>query len=539
MSHFKKSIIMRKYIVLLIGLFLIESCADFLDTEPFTSKVNTNFYQSPQDVNQALIGIYSVLNPGTSHMHSFFISELLSDDRFAGGGGVDAAIHAISEFKNFSNDMYLYPWQQNYRGIFRANMLLESIEQVTSWESETQKNRYIGEAHFMRAYYFFDLARLFGTVPLVLETTPQNLPKATPEELFGQIAADLLIAIEKMPDTPYSSNDIGRATKWAAQGMLARVFLYYTGVYGKTEIQLPENGTLTKTEVINNVDYCIANSGHELVDDFRNLWPYSYASNYDYAVENNLTWIGEEGGNKENMFSIRFGSFGGNSRNTIVLFFGVRMQNTNPFGYGWGAGPINPQLWNSWEDSDLRKKASICDVKNEDIGYVSSSDQYHESYLWQKKYMPVNIFVDGKLQNMYTYLYGTPANNMDCNAQEIVLLRFADLYLMGAELGSAKAQEYLDIVRKRVNLPSVPATIDNIKNERRFELAFEGVRYYDLMRWGELESAFNRVKNIPLENEGKPVEYSIIYRPETKGFLPIPESQIQLSDGILEQNEGW
>lgn len=153
--------------------------------------------------------------------------------------------------------------------------------------------------------------------------------------------------------------------------------------------------------------------------------------------------------------------------------------------------------------------------------------------------MPVNIFVDGKLQNMYTYLYGTPANNMDCNAQEIVLLRFADVYLMGAELGSAKAQEYLDIVRKRVNLPSVPATIDNIKNERRFELAFEGVRYYDLMRWGELESAFNRVKNIPLENEGKPVEYSIIYRPETKGFLPIPESQIQLSDGILEQNEGW
>ena len=524
----------------IVILLFLGSCADFLDTEPLTNKVNTNFYQTHEDVNQALIGIYSVLNPGTSHLHSFFISELMSDDRFGGGGGVDAALHAISEFRNYGNDMYLYPWQQNYKGIFRSNMLLESISQVQEWESEEQRNKYEGEALFMRAYYYFDLARMFGTVPLVLETKPQNLPKATPEELFGQIAADLKSAIEKLPDIPYSTSDIGRATKWAAQGMLARVFLFYTGVYKKTEIVLPESGTLTKAEVINNVDYCIENSGHKLVGDFRNLWPYSYAiENYDYAKNNNLSWVGEEGDNSEAMFSIRFGSFGGSSRNTIVLFFGVRMQNTNPFGDGWGVGPVNPQLWSSWEDSDLRKKGSICDVNEEKIGYVSSSDQYHESYLWQKKYMPVNIKIGGKLQSMYTLLYGTPANNMDCNAQEIVLMRLADVYLMGAELGSSKAQEYLDVVRARVNLPSVPVTLDNIKKERRHELAFEGVRYYDLMRWGELETAFNKLKNIPLENEGKSIEYTLNYRPETKGYLPIPESQVLLSDGILEQNEGW
>ncbi|MBP7179601.1 MAG: RagB/SusD family nutrient uptake outer membrane protein [Dysgonomonadaceae bacterium] len=530
---------MNKNIYIIVILLLMCSCSDFLETEPLTNKVNTNFYQTPEDVNQALIGIYSVLNPGTSPMNSFFISELMSDDRFGGGGGVDAVLHAISEFRNYGNDMYLYPWQQNYKGIFRCNMLLESFDQVQKWESEIQKNRYEGEALFMRAYYYFDLARMFGTVPLVLETKPQNLPKATPDELFSQIASDLLLAIQKLPDTPYSPSDIGRVTKWVAQGMLARVFLYYTGVYGKTEIVLPESGTLTKSEVINNVDYCIENSGHKLVDDFRNLWPYSYADNYNFTQDNNLSWVGEEGNNSESMFSIRFGSFGGSSRNTIVLYFGLRMQNTNPFGYGWGVGPVNPQLWNSWEDLDLRKKGSICDVKKENIGYVSSSDQYHESYLWQKKYMPVNIKIDGKLQSMYTFLYGTPANNMNCNAQEIVLMRLADVYLMGAELGSSKAQEYLDVVRARVNLPSVPVTLDNIKKERRHELAFEGVRYYDLMRWGELETAFNKLKNIPLENEGKSIEYSVNYRPETKGYLPIPESQILLSGGILEQNEGW
>ena len=140
---------------------------------------------------------------------------------------------------------------------------------------------------------------------------------------------------------------------------------------------------------------------------------------------------------------------------------------------------------------------------------------------------------------MFTFLYDTPANNMDCNAQEIVLLRLADVYLMGAELGSSKAQDYMDIVRARADLPSVSVTLENIKEERRHELAFEGVRYYDLMRWGDLEAAYSKMRNIPLENEGKSIEYSAIYRPETKGFLPIPESQVLLSDGVLEQNEGW
>ncbi len=532
---------MKKIIYLLSLVFIFSSCSDFLETEPLTTKVNTNFYKTPADVEQALYGIYSLLNPGLNpFMHSFFVSEVMSDDRFGGGGGVDARIHAISEFKNYGNDMYLYTWEQDYKGIFRANMLLESLPQVEDWASEEQKNRYHGEALFMRAYYYFDLARMFGQVPLVLATEPQNLPKAPPAELFGQIASDLKSAIEIMPDKPYSIEDIGRATRWAAQGMLARVFLFYTGTYNQPDLPLPDEGNLTKTEVIAQVDDCIARSGHTLVSDFRNLWPYAYASaDYPYAQENNLSWVGEEGGNTEAMFSIRFGALGGGTHSTFNLYFGVRMQNTYPFGYGWGCGPVNPQLWSSWSDADIRKKGSICDVNAENIGYVSSSDQYHETYLWQKKYMPVNVKIDGKRKSMFTHIYDSPDNNMECNTQEVVLLRLADVYLMGAELGSSKAQEYLDAVRERVDLPSVPVTLENIKTERRHELAFEGARYYDLLRWGDLETAFNKVKDIPVEMEGEAVEYSVNYRPETNGFLPIPESQVELSDGVLEQNPGW
>ncbi|MFA5555400.1 MAG: RagB/SusD family nutrient uptake outer membrane protein, partial [Phycisphaerae bacterium] len=280
---------MKKIVYLFSLIFIFSSCSDFLETEPLTTKVNTNFYKTPADVEQALYGIYSLLNPGLNpFMHSFFVSEIMSDDRFGGGGGVDARIHAISEFKNYGNDMYLYTWQQDYKGIFRANMLLESFPQVEEWTSEEQKNQFQGEALFMRAYYYFDLARMFGQVPLVLATEPQNLPKSTPAELFGQIATDLKSAIEIMPDKPYSTGDIGRATKWAAQGMLARVFLFYTGTYNQPDLPLTEEGNLSKTEVIALVDDCIARSGHKLVQEFRNLWPYAYASaDYPYAQVNN------------------------------------------------------------------------------------------------------------------------------------------------------------------------------------------------------------------------------------------------------------
>jgi hypothetical protein len=200
-------------------------------------------------------------------------------------------------------------------------------------------------------------------------------------------------------------------------------------------------------------------------------------------------------------------------------------------------------MWEEWPANDLRKKGSICDVNDADEG-ISGFDwggdnQQHETGLWQKKYIPVNIYVDGEAQNYSISLYGAPADFMLNNTQETVLLRFADILLMGAELGSAKQQQYLDMVRSRVKLPSVPVTLENIKKERRFELAFEGLRYYDLLRWGDAEKEINKLKNIPVMNANKEGLYSTTFRPETKGFLPIPNSQIQLSDGVLVQNEGW
>jgi len=120
-----------------------------------------------------------------------------------------------------------------------------------------------------------------------------------------------------------------------------------------------------------------------------------------------------------------------------------------------------------------------------------------------------------------------------------MIIRFADVLLMGAELGSSHAQDYLDQVRSRVNLPSVPVTLDNIKAERNHELAFEGLRYYDLLRWHDAEAAFAKVKNIPIETGGGATTMTINFRPETRGFMPIPQSEIDLSNGGIVQNAGW
>jgi len=140
---------------------------------------------------------------------------------------------------------------------------------------------------------------------------------------------------------------------------------------------------------------------------------------------------------------------------------------------------------------------------------------------------------------MYFLMYGGTSNIQLWNMQDQILIRFADVLLMAAELGCPEAQQYLDKVRSRAGLESVPVNLNNIKLERRHELAFEGLRYHDLMRWHDIENAFALVKGVPILNANVPETYTQKYRSETNGFLSIPPSQIRISGGILEQNPGW
>ena len=344
----------------------------------------------------------------------------------------------------------------------------------------------------------------------------------------------------------------GHANKWAAEALMARVFLFYTGaVYGShTTMPLVGGGTISKQDVIGWIDDCIANSGYKLISDFRDLWPYSYSNeDYGYAKNNKLNWVTEAvGANTEAIFNINYSNLNtDNYFNMNDLYLGWRMQTQMPFGYGWGYCTVSAfATWNSWDNADLRKEGSICDVNNSDegiSGYTWHGDLMSETGYMQKKYVPVNVKspTDGHLLNYSCILYETPENIMTDNTQSIMLIRFADVLLMGAELGSSHAQQYLDIVRSRAGLSSVPVTLANIQQERKHELAFEGIRYWDELRWGTLKADLQATIGEPIWNAGVSTTYApnLTRLAKTKGFLPIPTSQITLSNGQLQQNDGW
>ncbi|MCX7987119.1 MAG: RagB/SusD family nutrient uptake outer membrane protein, partial [Bacteroidales bacterium] len=236
--------------------------------------------------------------------------------------------------------------------------------------------------------------------------------------------------------------------------------------------------------------------------------------------------------------------------NQVCLYMGLRIQtDLIPWSLGWGGGPVNPLLKQSFEANDIRMKGSIIDVTDPEEGnvstdYVWNSNQcMHETGLWNKKYTSLQMRLsNGSIGGIFLDMIpSTPNNGQLWNLQDEILLRFADVLLMAAELqlGNSKAQEYLDRVRARVGLPSVPATLENIKKERRHELAFEGLRYFDLLRWHDAEAAFAEIQDIDVQNSGVPQKYNGVFRPETGGFLPIPETEIRLSNGVLKQNPGW
>lgn len=296
--------------------------------------------------------------------------------------------------------------------------------------------------------------------------------------------------------------------------------------------------------------------GHDLVEDFRNLWAYSYVKDYKYTADNNLEWVGD--GSKETVFSIKYSSLANDwnspqqKSNQICLYSGFRNQNytkTFPFGQGWGMGTVNPKIYEDWDPNDLRRDASVLDARNTDevadFDFGGGNQQDLTCY-WQKKYIPINVWTDETKTAVYNFsheLYSmTGTDYQRDNIQDLILIRFSDVLLMAAELGAPNAQQYLDRVRNRVGLASVPVTLENIKAERRFELAFEGVRYYDLLRWHDEDLiTINQTGIVTYNRRGQAnaETKSITFRKETGGFLPIPQTQIDLSGGVLTQNAGW
>ncbi|HRG13893.1 MAG TPA: RagB/SusD family nutrient uptake outer membrane protein [Macellibacteroides fermentans] len=574
---------MKKVLYIAASALLFTSCESFLDTESYTKKTTGNYPVTEKDAIQLVTGVYATLNKPIANCQNtyFYLSELASDDRFGGGGENDKDMQVMDHLLYTNINRFQSFWTDRYSGINRANMAIANLDKVAN---ETMRNQMMGETLTLRAFFYNELVEMFGSVPLIT-TVPQNVaeaqtyPAQSPvDEIYASIAADLKKAIEIMPNKKWNEtvSGAGHLTKWTAEALLGRVFLFYTGFYGKESLPLMgEDGTISgsigKDEVAAALKDCIDNSGHSLVSDYRSLWPYSNKlSKKDYPyVKNAPDWV-KDGENPEQVFAIKCSHLADWSTtigysNQYMLHFAIRShggadqyKKLFPFGQGWGAGPVSPKLWKEWqaaEPNDPRREASILDGSKTE-GYIYGADkQMEETGLWQKKIVATTgakeYNADGTIKTLFNSFtssqdyYGDGADDDFQLGHEIDLnvIRFADVLLMHSEI--TKTADGMNRVRARAGLPAVTYSETALRNERRWELAFEGTRWADIRRWGIAEQAlsnqlgsdiWNRGVATVMKNQG--AGYAARYA-ATKGFMPIPQSEIDLSNGVLKQNAGW
>lgn len=578
---------MKKFINILaaavLGLGGVTSCT--LDAVNYVEKTPENFPVTSSDASQALAGIYQNLSLvcANPQMSFFYLSMLASDDNLGGGGTNDKLMQAMDLLLNYQTDMTHQFWSDRYQGINRANALLEGVENMELEESE--RNQVVGEAKFMRAFFYYELASQYGRVPLVLSTEEAEPSQPAAAALWGQILMDLRDAAATMPAVRKTD---GHVDKYAAEAMLGRAWLFYTGMYGNgddlaaltsttynplSEVALPDGTTLTKNEVIGYIDDCVDNSGYSLVlDDYRNLWAYTNrctVEDYNYTKGKGLKWVEDDAAvNPESMFAIKFNKLASwqttiGYANGYALHFGMRggqdYSKTFPFGQGWGAGPVAPNLVNDWssaESDDMRREASVQNVKDlPAYTYGGWADFVQETDYYEKKQSPVSAqYTDesGALQYtpVFEYLmYGENGWQNDNlmqtgNIHDLVLIRFADVLLMQSELKEDVSG--INIVRERAGLDHIGSySLEALQNERRWELAFEGVRWNDIRRWHIAAAALEKQTNQPVYYLGSSAKntphaggYAARYN-ATAGFFKIPETEVSLSNGGLVQNEGW
>ena len=519
----------------MLVLAVMGSCSkSFLNKLPSDQEVEEDFYKTPNDAWQALVAAYSVLDI-SGYGNIWLSTEITSDDCFGGGGTADNGPRQWDKYQSYT-DLNIDAWTKYYQGIFTVNTFLQKVAGVDFGSNTALRDQYIGEAYFLRAYFYFDLVRMFGNVPLLTQPISganYYVPQASPDSVYSLIASDLNQAVTKLGPSAVTYANIqptnyGRATKWAAEALQGRVFLYYTGYYGKTDVA----GVLTKQDALNAVTDVINNSGYSLVTNYATLWRSS-------AITAGVNFAGQN--NQESVFAIQYSSQGlGNwsqqNGNRVQVLIGLRGSPPAPYYEGWGFGPINPALINAFEAADsVRERASFISVAGENLAYAPASDQYQNTGYWWKKYTPMN-------QDNPASLGG---NFQIDNYDNYMVIRFADILLMGAELSLSSslsnAQTWYNMVRDRAfsgdithrNILTADANgLNLLFTERRLELALEGQRYWDLLRQGLT------VAKAAIDNPTGDV-FNVSFPLVTQGLFAIPESQISLSNGTIKQNPGW
>lgn len=566
------------FIIAAASLLAFTSCEDFLDSQDYTGKNSTNFPSTNEDVDKMVAAVYKSCFYGPfqgNNLEQYFsVANIMSDDMFGGAGLGDPWWQALDKLMYAQTNQMQDLWTYAYETIARANAALSVIDNIPDEETRNQTK---GELLFMRAYSYYYLVLTFNNVPFI-EKAPETVEEAQVapkqvegKEIFKHIADDLYEATSIMPSYKYDGWQklpFGKVTRWAAEAFLGRAFLFYTGFYGESTWPKTDGSAIDKAYVSEKLKDCIDNSGHDLLPDYRSLWAYSNpytAKDYGYVSDMIDAGTCYQEGNKEVLLAINFQYQSAWSSelhltNQYGLFFGIRCDGNNqdddryhvgtptsvyPFSTGWGCGTVATNLVNDWqrlEPSDPRREASILDMSKTELDPGTFSDGVELTMYHQKKITSVRSS-GGTKYSWSIDAMGSDGNGnyQASNCTPLTIYRFADVLLMYAELEKDAAP--LNRVRARVGLPPVNYSDEALRNERRWELAFEGSRWDDLRRWGIAAEALAKQNGQAMYNLGKKVNMNFSNYAErykaTKGFYRIPKSQIDLSGGEYKQNAGW
>lgn len=475
-----------------LALGSLYSCGDsFLNVEPEGQTVSEDFFTNQAQAIQAVSSIYGNLKDFNVVVFPWLaVTTIASDNAEKGSVPGDAGyLDTFDDFTLTATEGQLDGfWTGQYQGINLANQVITKVPPIDM--DESLKARLIAEAKFLRAFHYFNLVRAFGGVPLRTsvpigdeEETPEQLnpPRASREEVYAQIISDLRDAAEVLP-TSYDAANVGRVTKGAALTMLAKVQMYQ------------ENWS----EVL-SLTQQVMDMGYSLTPDYHDI--------FTIAGENNA----------ESIFEIQAETFPGNcaaSNSQWAEVQGVRNQ------FGWGFVEPTLDLANAYEEGDVRLDATILfpgetTPEGDVITETAPNPRYN-----QKAYVPSYV----------TQICGYGRD------QNIRILRYAEVLLMHAEAANelGQAQEALDAlnqVRNRAGLADVTTTDQQelrmiIWHERRVEMALEdGDRFFDLVRQGRAAEVLQALGKHFVEGKNE--------------VYPIPQRQIDLSGGVLEQNPGY
>lgn len=537
--------------------FAVTSCS--LDTESMTQMNDETAYRNLEAAEMALVGCYDGWQRTISseEIGIYLLAELASDQAHGGLGLSDAKNNNVLDQFDLSiapsyNNLFNADWTNYYAAIFRCNKIIVN-ENVTEWGSEADKGRVVGQARALRAILYFDLARMFGDVPLLTVPSRDNIARTPAAEVYGQIFEDLKYAAANIPADAFplsarESND-GRISKYAAEALLARAYLYYTGYYGT------ENAACTRQEAIDALNDVIQNGGYELEPRYADLFmpacTRDASSGEDYGWETTYKGKYYNGGwksdiSKEVILNLKFAAtsdYNGNADgNVFQVYLGPRnvCATSMCIASGWGACSVTKAFVDKYKNDP---RFSTCAWSCDEAGFKADiNDTYEYTGYYTRKYAPM-CFADGTRQEVGFNL-GVAHMNLTYY-QDWTVMRYADVLLMHSEL-TGTADGLNQVHRRSCPGETLSYSVENLRNERAIEFAFEGVHYWDLMRY-EKDGAYagraiEEAQNGAVVLNGgaeTTVKFDVNNFTAKKGLMQIPNTQITLSGGVLTQNTGW